>query len=403
EAPFRIWNWTGKNFNLEKGYNWAGFINSIYAADLDGDSWKEIITGGQIINKTGSYPSLRIWRWDGVKLDLKASYEGVNVNSIFAEDIDNERGLEILTAGEVYTDNKSYAQLCIWQWQKNILDLEGSVKWCKDTDASANSVYASDLNHDGELEIITGGYDHGLTNSSEQIRIWNWNGEQFWMEINEEWRIVENGYGLNIAGKPMGNTLVNKLEVGDIDGDRDAEIVTGGFTYDGERVNAEIRIWSRNQDNLILENSRHWISEDITEVKSLSLGDVNGDGRIDIITSGMTAPYGSFSEGEDSAEKAQLRMWQWNGEKLTLKQKKDWLVGEGVCAWNVATGDVDKDGTVEVLTVGCMHISGLCDPDLRIWSVPEEPDFMPYFLLALGIATILVITFLFIRRVQGRD
>jgi hypothetical protein len=38
-------------------------------------------------------------------------------------------------------------------------------------------VYAYDLNNDGQTEIITGGYANELQNSSGQLRIWQWNGE----------------------------------------------------------------------------------------------------------------------------------------------------------------------------------------------------------------------------------
>ncbi len=27
------------------------------------------------------------------------------------------------------------------------------------------------------VEVVTGGYDNGLTNSSGQLRVWHWNGE----------------------------------------------------------------------------------------------------------------------------------------------------------------------------------------------------------------------------------
>ena len=49
---------------------------------------------------------------------------------------------------------------------------------------------------------------------------------------------------------------------------------------------------------------------------------------------------------------------------LELKAEERWTVGEGVFAWNVGAGDVDSDGTVEIVTVGCMYVSQLCDPDL---------------------------------------
>ena len=197
------------------------------------------------------------------------------------------------------------------------------MEWCAATAASANSVYAYDLNNDGEIEIITGGYDNDLTNSSGQLRIWHWNGKELSMEVNQEWRMVEDVYGVTISGGVMGNTLVENLKVDDIDNDGIAEIVTGGFTYDGEKVNAQLRIWNWNGYALSLEKSQEWITQDITEVKAISLDDVDGDGCVDIVTSGMTAVYGSFFDVDTIPETAQLRVWSWNGEVLTLKQNED--------------------------------------------------------------------------------
>ena len=156
---------------------------------------------------------------------------------------------------------------------------------------------------------------------------------------------------------------------------------------------------------LALEKSQEWIKEDITEIKAIALNDVDGDKQIDIVTSGVTAVYGGFSDVDTIPETAQLRVWSWNGEDLVLKHSEDWQVGEGVVAWNVATGDVDKDGTVEIVTVGCMYVSALCDPDLRIWSIARESASISYPLLAaLGIviAAVLGIVLFFVKKSRNQ-
>ena len=78
---------------------------------------------------------------------------------------------------------------------------------------------------------------------------------------------------------------------------------------------------------------------------------------------------------------------------MTLEQSKDWTIGEGVVVWNLGTGDIDKDGTVEIVTVGCMGETGLCDPDLRIWSIipPENSLFVFQNLIVAVIAIMSVI------------
>ena len=108
---------------------------------------------------------------------------------------------------------------------------------------------------------------------------------------------------------------------------------------------------------------------DITQPMSMSINDVDGDGKKEIVTSGCTAGYGSWAPNAPGKTRAVLNIWNWNGQDFTLKQSEDWFVGEAVSAASVGTGDVDNDGFVEIVTVGCMQTGALCDPDLRIWSL----------------------------------
>ena len=382
EAPFRIWTWDGENFKLEASENWPGAIFSIYAADLDGDESTEIILGARIANATGYYASLRVLSWNNEVLTLRASYEGTSVNSVFVSDVDGDGLAEILTVGRGDEDTQSLTQLRLWQLEGDKLVLKESMEWGGLDSASANSVYAADLDNDGEIEIVTCGYDGEVENSRGQIRVWRWDGEAVSLEGSMEWCTIEEGFGVDIAGNPLGNTVVNNVKCGDVDGDGTSEIVTGGFTYDGEKVDAQLAIWNWTGKSLLREDSFEWADADITEVKSISLHDVDGDGREEIVTSGFIGVYGGFSDNEeDFPEHAQLRVWKWNGEELALKAGKDWVIGEGVTGWNIGTGDLDGDGVTEIVTVGCMYESSLCDPDLRVWSLPREQEHLPYALI----------------------
>jgi hypothetical protein len=84
-----------------------------------------------------------------------------------------------------------------------------------------------------------------------------------------------------------------------------------------------------------------------------------------------------------------------------LENSQDWIAGNGTCAWNVATGDIDNDETVEIVTVGCMYTGALCDPDMRIWSIKQEPASIPFaFLVSAGVlvAAVSVVAFFLVRK-----
>jgi len=406
-APFKIWNWDGTNLALEKTYSWTGNILCVYAGDANGDGKTEIITTGRLTNNTNSVSSLRIWRWNGQDLVLRGSYEDISVNAIFVGDVDKDNKPEIVTVARAYNITQSPAQLSVWQWDGNSFSLKKSAEWTAASDiARGNSVNAGDLDKDGVIEIVTCGYVNNLKNCSGQVCVWQFDGTDLSMKANAEWRMVD-GYSVDNAGNVMGNTMAHNVKVGDVDDDGFLEIVTGGFTYDGEKVEGQLRIWNWTGGTLNLEKSQEWMTLDITEPKSISINDVDGDGKIEIVTSGSSAGYGSFAQGAANKAQAQIRVWSWDGNTLTLKQSKDWIVGEAVCAWNVGTGDVDNDGVVEIVTVGCMQIENSrdCDPDLRIWSLPAAsapPPSFPYLPIVIAgtVTSVLVALalYLFVRR-----
>ena len=384
-APLKIWSWNGQNLTLETSYKWPNSQDSaaivcVAAGDANTDGTTNLLTGGNMANQSGTYAQIRIWHWDETDLKLLTSKEWnatmgrSSITAAIITDADKDGNPEIITAGRTFNidTNQTNAELRVWLWNGTELKLLKSVEWSDGNAASANSLSAADLNNDGEIEIITAGYNQELANSAGQIRIWHWNGTALSLQANREWQTIPNTYALTSAGGIQGNTVVNNVKTGDVDGDGTREIITGGFTYDGEKVNGQLRIWNLTAQTIALEASYEWTSEYITEVKSITLNDVDKDGNTEIVTSGVTAGQTSFTENATTKEMAQLKVWSWNGTNLSLKQSVDWTVGEGVCAWNVASGDIDKDGTVEIVTVGCMYVTNLCDPDMRIWSITEE-------------------------------
>jgi hypothetical protein len=374
-APLKIWNWDGQNVALIKNHSWTGRIGCVYAGDANGDGRSELITAGSMVNDTGEYPSLRIWSWDGENLQLKGNYEGKTVGAISIGDIDGDKKPEIVTVtGRATGIAEAAAQLSIFKWDDAGVVLTSSVDSSDIKEARTHSVYTSDLNNDGLIEIVTAGYGNALNNSKGQLRIWQFDGTVLSMKDSVEWCILEGIHSVDAAGNVMGNTVVHNVKVSDVDDDGFPEIVTGGFTYDGNNVMGQLRIWNWTGGSLSLEKSHEWTNLDITQVSSVSINDVAGDGGLEIVTSGGTGGYGSFAVNAPDKPRAELRVWSWNGSILSLRQSKDWIVDEGVSAWNVGTGDVDNDGRVEIITVGCSYFEVCRDPNLRVWSVPSAAE-----------------------------
>ncbi len=398
QAPLKVWSWNGQNVILEASTNWDGNIRSIYAADIDSDNVVEIITFGNSWNQSGNYGSLRVWHLSNGDLTLQASSEGyIWGNSLFVCDADMDGVLEILSVGRMQTESSNSTRLCMWSFQGGVLTLDETTNLDLANVTSANSVYASDLDNDGNIEVVIGGYSDTLPNSHGQLSVWQWNGTAFVLARNENWQ-TGGGTAKTIAGGTMGNTVVNNVKTADLDGDGLREVVTAGFSYDGEKVNGQIKVWGWNGNILAEKASQQWATDYLTEAKCISLNDVDGDGKTEIVQSGIAAAENSFKNSQAAHDRAQLRVWGFADGVLELESSKDWTFDEGACAWNVGSGDVDNDGVVEIITVGCSALGSLCDPDMRIWSLSnvESPvaylDILPYvaavLLSAVGITVL---------------
>jgi len=245
EAPLKVWSWNGQNVTLKASATWRGNILCLYAADVDGDETVEIITAGYFRNESDSHITscLRIWRLNRQGLTLTAQYEGTSVRSIFVNDLDKDGKPEIITVGDLRKNSLTTGQLCIWHFEEHTLSLAGKLELYLANVTKANSVCASDLDNDGEVEIVVGGYSDNLNNSKGQLSIWHWNGNEFLLKANEIWQLVPEVCAKTIAGAVQGNTVVNNVKAADLDGNGLNEIVSGGFAFNGEKVNAQLGIW----------------------------------------------------------------------------------------------------------------------------------------------------------------
>jgi hypothetical protein len=395
EAPLKIWTWNGRNVTLEASANWIGNILCLYAADVDGDKTVEILTGGSCRNETGNYtvPCLRVWRLSSQGLSLRAQCEGVAVSSIFVSDVDKDGKSEIVTVGRLRKDELNTGQLCLWHFESGALNLAATLELDVAGVTNANSVYAGDLDNNGNVEIVVGGYSDNLNNSKGQLSLWGWNGQEFSLKVNENWQLVPAVYAETIAGAIQGNTIVNSVKAADLIGSGFKEICCGGFVFDGERVLAQLGIWRWDGTVLARLTSQEWATDYLTEVKSVSLDDVDNDGKIEVVTSGITAAEDSFKNSEATHDRGQLKVWEFTGTALILEHNAQWTFDEGACAWNVGNGDVDNDGVLEIITVGCTALGSLCDPDMRIWSIPNvapTSDYLPYAIAVAVIAATVV-------------
>jgi hypothetical protein len=81
------------------------------------------------------------------------------------------------------------------------------------------------------------------------------------------------------------DTIVLSTARGDVDGDGEEEIITGGSFHDGTRDVAQLVVW--DGATLALEDVITWYWIDYTCIYSVAVGDVDDDSDMEIITAGI--------------------------------------------------------------------------------------------------------------------
>jgi hypothetical protein len=199
--------------------------------------------------------------------------------------------------------------LKVWYWTGN---------------TEINSIAVANVSPDTNLEIIAGGnYFDGIRNVA-QLTVWS--GPTLTLNNLRVWYWT-------------GNTGINSIAVGDVNGNGANEIVTGGYYFDNTRNVAQLVVWSGSA--LTLNNVKVWYWTGDTVVNSVAIA--NTGASTQIITGGTYVVSPGSSTGQVIA---------WSGSTLASQSISTWKSGtstyvKAVDSW--PTGSISagyyNDGT----------------------------------------------------------
>lgn len=273
--------------------------------DLGGDGVNEVVVGAG----WGTGPSIRTFRTDGSL-----------IRSFYAYDEHFQKGVNV-AVGDLDTDGKDEIVTGANQGggpQVRVFDGLGQVLF-------SNGFFAFDKNFRGGVQVAVGdvdgdGYGEIVTaagpGTTPQVRVYNRFGKFTGVEF------------VPFASTDTGGVSV---ATGNVDGGPEDEVITSIYS-NGQ---ARIKIYKANKQRTIVGEFVAW-PDDVRGGVLVSAADIDGDGADEVVAS-------IRSDGGP-----QVKVFSASGEELQppfFAYEEDFRGGV-----NVTAGDLDQDGTDEVIT-----------------------------------------------------
>lgn len=151
-------------WRLLRGGKDVSSIRSLRAADLDGDGRQELIALGRIGDEeVDSRGELQIFRyqdeqWQSVAYQRWQSGKYTHGYGMDVADLDGNGIMEIVTGGFFLQDSREQAELRVWKLAESQLELLASTRWGSESGHTRlNSVCIGDVTGDGRSEIVSAG------------------------------------------------------------------------------------------------------------------------------------------------------------------------------------------------------------------------------------------------------
>lgn len=300
-------------------------------------------------------------------LMLEGSHEWMtedysHVNAVTAGDIEGDNVTEIITVGDFHNSTSGFneGEVDIWNWNGTDITLEHAeyigIDYTWSTDTRFYDVALGNVDNDTDVEVVIAGYGNFLSIQEQGLLlVGSWNGSVLEKETMTYWP-----GDLDIETQAFG------VAIDDVDDDNTTEIITVGYenttTY-GIGFHGQIAIWNVTEGNLVLETSYEWLVSGDAFWRAVSIDDVDSDGELEILV------VGDFYDRILDHECAMLRICTWDGSTLEWEASNQWYTYLDTYAYAIATGDLDSDGTPEIVTTGHQRNSEAINVQLSIWSL----------------------------------
>jgi len=228
----------------------AGAV-SVYAVDLNDDGHQDVLSASQIDGKIAYYTN----DGNGQFADQKViSNEGEGTRSVHAADLDDDGMKDVVYASSVRAGGSKIA------WHRNTGDGFADQKIISNKIRGARSVHASDLDGDGDKDLLAGFSEVGLDV-----------GQLTWFENADD--------GTFSGSKVISSEVrgINAVSTADLDDDGDQDILS---TSSVSGADGEIAYVLSTAGTFA---SKSVVATNLFQAKSIVAADLDGGGTPDIV------------------------------------------------------------------------------------------------------------------------
>ncbi len=281
----------------------AYYARDVYAADVDGDGDMDLMSASAVDQKIAWYENDGATDPAFTEHSVSSSADGAN--SVFAADVDGDGDMDLMSASSV--DDKI-------SWYEN----DGSQNFTErivSTNADgAFDVFAIDVDGDGDMDMLSA--------SSEDDKI-------AWYENNGSQNFTERVVSTNA-------NFAHTVFAADLDGDGDIDLMSA--SQSDNKI-----AWYENDGS---ENfTEHVVSTTANGARAVYAADMDADGNIDIISTSSANDKVSLYKNDGASNPTFT--------EIILSNSADG-------AWGLFVADVDNDGDLDV-------ISGSANDDKLAW------------------------------------
>ena len=225
-------------------------LSDLTVADVDDDGTQEIVATGYSKDTGVRRTVLRIMTWDGTTLTTEHMTtfnigDEDYLHRLAVADVDDDGKKEIVLAGWARTDTTNDWHVRVVRWDGSSLTPVADKTWSFGHDALIQAVTVSDVDGDGQAEILlagdvnqeavpgsSGGFGYIHYYADWYLKVMSLSGTSWTEEVALHWNSSRD-YDTNDNGQPDSGDKgalgrLYDLAVGDLDGDGDMEVALVG-------------------------------------------------------------------------------------------------------------------------------------------------------------------------------